>query len=106
MRRTAVPPAVVPCDCCPNRLMESEAAGSRRALSGAVLCWRCRRRQYPAFTPVHQLPAGCAALVRPTGYGQYVCDLATPAGTFQGGGWTDELALSRARAAATLAGAL
>jgi len=105
MRRSRnVPAAVVPCDCCPNRLLESEAVLSRRAL-GRVLCWHCRLRTRRAT--VHQVPAGCAAEVSGTGYGLWNAVLRTADGReFTGSAWTDHQALSSARAAATAAGAL
>lgn len=106
MKRTTVPTATVPCDCCPNRLLESEAVVSRRALSGAVLCWKCRRDRR-SFATVHQVPAGCSVLIAPSGYGRWDAILTAPDGRqFTAGAMTDHLALSRARAAAVAAGAL
>lgn len=97
---------MVSCSQCPREVMDSEARVSQRAC-GAVLCWRCRRQKYPTFASVHQAPAGCRAEIRPSGYGRFECSLVAPCGrTFVAGGMTDELALSRARAAAVQAGAL
>jgi len=106
-RRSPVPPACVPCDgCTANRLMESEAAVSRRAYAGAVLCWRCRLR-HGARATVHQLPAGCSAEVNGTGFGLWCATLRTGDGrAFTGGGLSDAIAVSRAAAAARAAGAL
>lgn len=105
-RSNNVPPAIVPCDCCPNRLLASEAVVSRRALSGRALCWHCRL-QARAVPTVHAVPAGCAAEVSGTGYGLWNATLRTADGReFAGGGWTDYEALTSARAAATAAGAL
>lgn len=94
------------CDHCGDTLTPNAAATSRRALSGRVLCWLCRVRLTPRFTSPHQSPKGCTETLRPTGYGLYVCDLTTPAGSFQGSGLTEEQAISRARSAARTVGAL
>lgn len=105
-RRTHVPAAVVACDCCPNRLMESEATISRRALSGAVLCSVCRMRAR-SFATVHQVPAGCSVVVRGTGYGLWSAVLTAPDGReFTSAALTDHRAVACARAAAVAAGAL
>jgi len=105
MKRSTVPVASVPCDRCPNLLLESEAALSRRALK-AALCWRCRL-QARRFPTVHQAPAGCVVEIRPSGYGLFECSLVAPNGqTFTAGAWTDHGAIARARAAAVAAGAI
>ena len=105
-RRTTVPPADVPCEHCPNHLLGSEAAVSRRAYAGRVLCWHCRLRQGTRPT-VHQVPAGCSVSICGTGFGLWNATLTAPDGReFVGRAWTDHQALSSARAAATAAGAL
>lgn len=94
------------CAHCPRKVPATSAAVCRRALSGLVLCWRCRRQHAPSFTSPHQSPAGCTETLQPSGYGRYLAQLTTPAGTFTGSGLTEELALSRARSAARAAGVL
>lgn len=105
MRRASIPAASVPCDDCPNCLMPSEATLSRRAL-GAVLCWCCRLHARPRPT-VHQVPPGCSALVSGTGYGLWSVTVRTADGReFSADAMADHLALSRALAAARVAGAI
>jgi len=104
MSRTAVPVASVPCDGCPNLLLESEARVSRRAYAGEVLCWRCRIHHGTRAT-VHQVPPGCSVVMVGTGYGIWIATLTAPDGReFEGSAWTDHQALSSARAKARAAG--
>jgi len=103
MSRTAVPLASVPCDCCDNHLLESEARVSVRALN-ACLCWRCRAR-LGSLPSVHQAPKGCALVMAGTGFGLWRATLRTPDGQeFTGQAWTDHQALSSACAKARAAG--
>jgi len=105
MSRTAVLLASVPCDCCNNQLLESEARLSVRALN-ACLCWRCRAR-LGSLPSVHQAPPGCSVLVTGTGYGLWNAVLTVPDGReFEGSAWTDHQALSAACAQARAAGSL
>lgn len=95
------------CNYCPRQVRAAEARLSIRACDGRVLCDLCRRRQYPIFPAVHQAPKGCAAEIRPSGYGRFECSLTAPDGrTFTSAAMTDHQALARAAAAARAAGAL
>jgi hypothetical protein len=68
---------------------------------------RGQRAPRPAPSPtVHQLPAGCSATLRTTGYNHRLCEFVTPRGTFQGAGHSDWAALSNAQRKAQQAGAL
>lgn len=91
------------CAQCSRPVPPSVARACSVAL-GEIVCDVCRLRGRPTFPTVHQAPAGCVVTFRPTGFGRFLCELVTPAGsTFYGAGLTDALALSRARAAYTAA---
>jgi hypothetical protein len=65
----------------------------------------CRLHRSDAAAVIHEAPAGCSWRLRPSGYGQWIATLETAdRQAFEGFGWSDVQALSRARAAAVQAG--